>query len=105
MEPRICDGFVDGSLTMLYATQSLVWLPARSWSNRRLVCRPTLKVFQLRMAVDVVWVMLTLVVPPEGVCTGRLAPCHKLEPGVAPGATCKPPVTKPFGTLGNVPPP
>ena len=110
MVPRISLGEEPGE-TRFNAIQSLLpslWRPAL-WSNCSVVCLPTLKESQLRIAFSAVCVTVTVVLPSARVSTGRAAFCHAqllvgAQPcgfaasAAAPAATCKPPGARPSGT-------
>src|SRR5579862_5161338 len=85
MEPRICDGTPEGSVTLLNTIQSLTWAPPAPWSKSRVVLFPTLNVCQFRIACWAVCWMVTFTWPLLRLdCAGRLAPCQRAEFAVAP---------------------
>src|SRR6202012_5809803 len=59
---------------------------------------PILTLDQVRIAFCAVCCTVTVVWPPLVDCVGRLAFSHSLLAALAPGATGRPPATRPLGT-------
>ncbi len=88
--PWIWLGRALGSLTRLSTAQLLCW------SNCRVVCRPMLKVSQLRIARSAVCSTVTVVRPSACDCTGALAFCQACSKGRE-ASTFRPPSPRPSG--------
>ncbi len=88
--PWICEGRACGSLTLFSTLQAdCCW-------NSTVVCLPTLKVSQFRIARSAVCRIATLVRPFDTVCTGALA---LSQPAVSESvSTLRPPSARPSGT-------
>ena len=94
IRPRIVVGPVSRP-TRLSATQLAASAPPAVWSNARVVSRPTLRVFQPRLAVWAVWRTVTVVRPPAAAWVGVDAPVQAAAFGT------RPPATRPSGTRGG----
>ncbi len=100
--PRIWLGSPDGSATRFSTAQLFAPLACAppDWSKFSVVCRPTFMVCQVSTALWPVCLTSTVTPPrPSTDWVGRFAFCHSAEFAIAPGATCRPPIASPFGTV------